>query len=137
MKTAVVYFSKTGHSRKIANAIAASFGVQAMDLKTSPQFDAVDMLYVVGGIYAGANDPKMLAAVKNIDGSKVKQAVLITSCVSKRMKQDQARQALQQKGIQVVTDEFICQGNFLFFGLGHPNQTELDEAVSFARKIAQ
>lgn len=137
MKVAVVYFSKTGHSKKIANAIAASFGIQALDLGSSPQLDTVDMLYVVGGIYANTNDPKMLTAIKELDAAKVKKAVLVTSCVSKRMKQDQARQALQQKGIEVVTDEYVCQGSFLFIGMGHPNQAELDEAVSFAKKIAQ
>ena len=137
MKTAVVYYSKTGHSKKIANAIAESFGVQALDLKTSPILDAVDMIFVVGGIYAGANDPRMLTAIRSINASKVKKAVMITSCVSRKMKQEQARQVLRQNGVEVVTDEYICQGNFLFFGLGHPNQTELNEAVLFARKIAQ
>lgn len=136
MKTAVVYYSKTGHSKKIANAIAASFGVQALDLKTSPTLAGVDMLYVVGGIYAGGNDPKMLAAIEKIDRSQVKKAVLITSCASRQMKQDKARQVLQQKGITVIADEYICQGSFLFMGKGHPNQAEVDQAVSFAQKMA-
>jgi hypothetical protein len=38
------------------------------------------------------------------------------------------------KGI-IVVDEFICQGNFLFFGLGHPNKTDLENAVTFAKEV--
>lgn len=132
----VIYCTKTGHSRKIARAIAEELEVQAEDIKTGPVLKDVDLLFIVGGIYGGKSDPAMLGYLKNIDGSMVKKAALITSCVSKKHKQDMVRELLVNKQIEVVADEFLCRGSFLFIGLGHPDESDLNQAVAYAAKIA-
>lgn len=134
MKTAVVYFSRTGHSKKIAEAIAASLQLKAVDVKTKPTLEAVDLLVLVGGIYAGASSPELKAYAEGISKQQVRKVLLITSCTSNRQKQEMIRQILVKNGIEVVADEFVCRGNFLFFGLGHPNSEEINAAVSFAKK---
>ncbi len=134
MKTAVVYFSRTGHSKKIADAIANSLQLQAVDVKAKPLLEAVDLLVLVGGIYAGASSPEMIAYAESLGKQQVKKVLLITSCMSNRQKQDTIRQILVRNGIEVAADEFVCQGNFLFFGIGHPNSAELAAAVAFVKK---
>jgi hypothetical protein len=59
---------------------------------------------------------------------------LITSCLSRILRQSMIREILARKGIDVAPDEFICRGSLLFFGLGHPSKEEIDAAISFARK---
>lgn len=134
MKTAVAYFSRTGHSKKIAEAIAASLQLKAFDVKAKPTLEAVDLLVLVGGIYAGASSPELKAYAESISKQQVRKVLLITSCTSNRQKQEMIRQILVKNGIEVVSNEFICQGNFLFFGIGHPNSEEIKAAVSFVKK---
>jgi len=134
MKTAVVYFSRTNHSKKIAEAIATSLQLKAIDVKTKPTLEAVDLLIVVGGIYAGASSPELKEYAESISKQQVRKVLLITSCLSNRQKQDMIREILGKNGIEVAADEFVCRGNFLFFGLGHPNSEEIKAAVSFTKK---
>jgi menaquinone-dependent protoporphyrinogen IX oxidase len=135
MKTAVLYLSKTGHSKKIAEAVAAGLGVQAQSVKDHPELSGVDLLFIAGGIYAGKSDPKLLKYLASLDNTQVKQAALISSSGGKT-KQDMVRDTLTGKGIQVLADEYVCQGSFLFFGKGHPNAQEITGAVAFAKKLS-
>ena len=40
----VVYATKTGHSRKIAQAVAKELNVEPMNIKENPQLKGVDLL---------------------------------------------------------------------------------------------
>ncbi len=133
MKTQVIYFTKTGHSRKIAKRIGKELELEALDVKESPKLKNVDLLFVVGGIYGGKSDPKLLNYLDTLEGGSVKKAVLMTSCTSMKNQQDEVRKRLEGKGIEVSNDEFICKGSFLIFGWGHPNKEDLENAVKFAK----
>lgn len=137
MKCRIIYFTKTGHSKEIAEAIAQEFKLQAEDIKTNPVMKDVDLLFIVGGIYGGKSDPAMLGYIKNIDGRMVQKAALITSCASKRKKQDMIRKLLESNQIAVVADEYICRGSFLLIGLGHPNKSDLSQAIAYAKKVVE
>lgn len=136
MKIQLIYASKTGHSKKIARAISEELGIKMSAVSDQPKFQEVDLLYIVGGIYGGKSLPGMIDFIKTLNNKQVKKAVLITSCVSKKMGQTEIRKLLSEKNIEVLDKEFICQGNFLFFGLGHPNKTDIDDAVHFAKNVA-
>jgi len=135
MKTAIIYASKTGHSKKIADAIAQELKVPAQDITTNPKLENIDLLFIIGGIYGSKSLPELTGYLKGLDSTMVKKVTLVTSCVSKNTKQEELRKILYEKNIEVVKDEFICQGSFLFFGLKHPNKIDLENAVSFAKKI--
>ena len=47
MKTALLYATRTDHSKKIADAIAKSLQIKAQDVKTKPELQEVDLLFVV------------------------------------------------------------------------------------------
>jgi flavodoxin len=134
MKTALVYFSRTGHSKRIAKAIAEALQITPLDVKSEPVLDEVDLLFIVGGIYGGASSPELKAYAEGLSKSSVKKAALITSCLNRIHRQSMIREILTRKGIDVAPDEFVCRGSFLFFGLGHPSKEEIDAAISFARK---
>lgn len=134
MKTALVYFSRTGHSKRIAKAIAEALQIAALDVKSEPVLNEVDLLFIVGGIYGGASSPELKAYAEGLSKSSVKKAALITSCLNRIHRQSMIREILTRKGIDVAPDEFVCRGSFLFFGLGHPSKEEIDAAISFARR---
>jgi hypothetical protein len=94
------------------------------------------LLFIIGGIYADKSDPAMIAYIKRLERNKVNKVALITSCASNKTKQDIVRDTLLRNNIEVLPEEFICKGSFLFMGLGHPNETDINNAVSYAKNIA-
>ena len=135
MKIALIYATKTGHSRKIAEAVAAGLGIKAMDIKSNPTISDIDLLFTVGGVYGGVSAPELLDFVGKMDSGSVKRAVIITSAVSQSARQKDLRAAFEAKGIDVMEEEFKCRGAFLFLGIGRPNATDIENAVTFAKKL--
>ncbi len=131
----IVYATKTGHSRKIAEEIGRELNISAQRIAENPDVGGTECLFIVGGIYGGNSLPEMLKYVGSLSKDKVRKAALVTSCLSKRQKQENVRSLLMEKGIEVV-DEYKCCGSFLFFGLGHPNIKEIRKAADFAKEIA-
>jgi flavodoxin len=137
MKIGIVYGSLTGHSKKIANAIASTIKAEAQNVKTKPEFKKLDLLFVIGGIYAGTCNKRLLKYVQTLDKTEIKRVALITSCASGEDHQAAIKQAIEDKGIPVLESDYVCRGNFLFFGLGHPSEDEVAGAVTFAKETLQ
>jgi flavodoxin len=137
MDIQVLYHTKTGHSRKIAQAVAQAVGVQARDIAQWQEETGCDVLFLVGGIYGGKSDQKMLDLVPRLHPDHVARVVLVTSCTSGTTQQADLRAALLTRGIAVDSEEFLCLGSFLIFRLGRPNQQDLAEAGRFALRKAQ
>lgn len=134
MNIRLVYCTKTHHSHKIAEAIAAACHLTAQNVTNNPVLTDVDLLILVGGIYGSKSLPEMISFVQSLDQDSVRKVALVTSCVSNRIQQTTVRNLLMNKGI-IVVDEFVCQGSFLLVGLGHPNNTDLDNAVKYAKEV--
>lgn len=136
-KIKVIYATRTGHSKKIALAIAKKLETEAYNINENPSLKDLDTLFIVAGIYGGRNLIKLAGFLENnINYGDIKDAALITSCASKMHRQKEVRKILESKGINIL-DEFICQGNFLLLGLGHPNKTDISNATDFALKYRQ
>lgn len=135
MKIAVIYATKTKHSKKLAEAIGSALNIEVKNINESPTINHADLLFVVGGIYGGVSMPELLEYIKKLDAPLPKYAALITSCASGKQSQAALRGILEEKGIKVV-DEFICKGNFLFVSIKHPNAEDLKEAADFALRIS-
>ncbi len=133
-KTAVIYATKTKHSKKLAEAIGSALKVKAENITENPTLHDIDLLFIVGGIYGGASMPELLAYIKEMEAPALKHAVLVTSCTSGKQRQDAVRRILEEKGIKVM-DEFVCKGAILFVSLTHPNAKDIKEATDFALKI--
>lgn len=133
-QTAVIYATKTKHSKKLAEAIGSSLNVKAQNITENPALHDVALLFIVGGIYGGVSMPELLKYIREMDTPLLRQAALVTSCASGKQRQTAVRSILDEKGIKVV-DEFICKGAILFVSANHPNSKDLKEATDFALKI--
>jgi len=137
MKNAVIYYSKLGHSKKIAQAIANELGVKAQDIRENPEIKDVDQLYIVSGIYGGVSAPQLLEFLKTLDGQKIKRAYLLTSSGGKTTRAAEVRSVLTELGIPVAEEEFTCQGAIFLFGMGHPNKADIQNAIHFVQSVSQ
>ena len=58
MKTAVRYYTQTGNTKKLADAIAAELGVEAKSIDT-PLEEDVDVLFLCNSVYWAGVDGKV------------------------------------------------------------------------------
>jgi len=134
MKFLVVYFSRTGNTRKVAEAISQELGCEAVDVKKeTPDVSGVDMLLVGSGNYVGGKPTEKLQ--RFLDSlpprSNIRAAVFATSGGPDPKVIYVLKGALEAKGYTVVSS-FKCRGRFLFFNWSHPNEEDLENAKAFA-----
>ena len=137
MKKAVVYYTKLGHSKKIAQALADELGVKAQDIRENPEINDINRLYIVSGIYGGKSAPELLEFIKSLDGQQIKRAYLLTSSGGKTTRAEEVRAALTDLGIPIAEEEFTCQGAIFLFGMGHPNKADIQNAIQFVQSASQ
>lgn len=131
----VVYFSKGGNTKKIADAIAEGAGVTAASVEQSNALSYTEILFVGASIYAGTIDGKLRAFLTSLRLSQVKTVALFGTSAGKKTALAEVKSILEPKGISVLNDEFHCKGSFLLFNRGRPNEEDLKQAKLFARKI--
>lgn len=136
MKTNVIYYTMTGHSKKIAKVVGKELGVEALNIKSNPKLGKVDLLYIVSGIYEDKSSPELIEYVKTLTKKEVSKIVLITSSGAKTTKAIEIRKILEDNSINVLKEEFTCPGGFLFFG-GHPNKEDISNIISFVKKTSK
>ena len=136
MKSLVVYFSRGGKTKKVAEAIAQELGCKAIDIKQeTPDPSEVDMLVIGSGNYGGNTDKTLRTFIYNLQlGTVKKAAVFATSGGSNPKVISVLQQALDAKGYNVVSS-FKCRGKFLFTNRGRPNKEDLKNAKAFARDL--
>lgn len=137
MNVAVVYSSKTGHTKKIAEAMAKELGVEAKSILDKPVLSNIDLLFIGTGIYAGKIAPEMYSFLESFDSTKVKNAVIFSTAMSPNNQTAALRDLLSRRGVAVKQEEFICKGKFLFFNTKHPDDQDVKNAVEFARKLVK
>jgi len=140
MNIAVTYYSRTGNTKKVAEAIAETAGCTAQDIAAFDAQDTVVLLFIGGAIYGGAIDPSLTEFISRLDPAKIKRAVVFSTSVSEKgfgKANGQIKDALQNLGISMEDEEFAAKGKFLFMSRKHPNDGDLHEAKEFATHIIQ
>ncbi|TRO50428.1 flavodoxin [Candidatus Bathyarchaeota archaeon] len=136
MNFLVVYYSKGGKTRKIAEIIAHELDCEAVDLtKETPNVSEVDMLIVGSGNYGGKPDRKIQNFIDSLHLSiDRKAAVFATSGGSECKCIHVMEEDLKIKGYKVVSG-FYCLGQFTLLNRGHPNEDDLKNARRFANQL--
>ncbi|MGN0075991.1 MAG: flavodoxin domain-containing protein [Parafannyhessea sp.] len=130
MKSAVRYFSRSGNTKAVAEAIAKAAGTEAVsvDADDAALTEPVDILFVGGALYAYGIDARLRDYLVSLDPALVqKAAVFSTSWLSKHAI-DLIKNVLVQKGIPVAD-------NTLYFR-GHPSDAQLRSAADFVRSLS-
>jgi flavodoxin I len=136
MHCSVVYFSRGGKTRKVAETIAQELGCTSVDIKTeTPDLAEADMLVVGSGNYGGNTDQRLLTFIHNLSPVSGKQAAVFATAGGPKPKViDVLQEALEAKGYDIISS-FTCRGQFLLFSRGRPNNDDLDNAKVFARDL--
>lgn len=133
MNVAVRYYTKTGNTKKLADAIAAAAGTEALDVSV-PLAEDVDVLFLGSSVYAADVD----AAVKNFIegiGVNVGQVVNFSTAALLSSTYKQVKRLLDAKGIALCAQEYHCRGAFRFMHKGKPDAEDCAAAAKFASSV--
>ena len=134
MKVAVRYYTKTGNTKRLAEAVAGAVGAEALPIST-PVTEPVDVLFLGNSYYAFSIDPEVRDFVRKLDRSKVGKIVNFGSAAMLNATYKKVKAEADKAGIPMDEREFHCKGEFKGVHKGKPDETDLKAAAAFARKI--
>ena len=134
MTVAVRYYTKTGNTRRLAEAVANALGVEALPIDT-PVTEPVDILFLGNSYYAFSIDPEVRAFVRSLDKEKVGKIVNFGSAAMLNSTYKKVKAEADRVGIPMDEREYHCRGEFKGVHKGRPNAEDLDAAAAFARSI--
>lgn len=136
MKVAVRYYTKTGNTKKLAEAVAAKLGVEALPISAAVD-EKVDILFLGNSYYAFNIDPEVRDFVRSLDKEKVGCIVNFGSAAMLNSTYKKVKAEADRAGIPMSEKEFHCRGEFKGIHKGCPNAEDLKAAAAFAEEIVK
>ncbi len=134
MKYAVRYYTKTGNTQKLAQAVAEALGVEAAPI-SEPVSEPVDLLFLGNSYYAFSIDPEVRSFVRSLDQTKVGKIVNFGSAAMLNSTYKKVKAEADKVGIAMEEKEFHCRGEFKGVHKGKPDADDLKAAADFARSF--
>lgn len=101
MRQEIRYYTKTGHTRLLADAAAEVLGIEAATIDT-PITERIDVLYFGSAVYAAMVDSKVKQYIDAIDPSLVGRVVCFSSAALLPGNYRQVKKLFEAKGIRGV-----------------------------------
>lgn len=133
MNVAVRYYTKSGNTKKLAEAVAQAVGVTAETTEKGLTED-VDILFLCSSVYAYGVDESVKRFISGID-VKVGKVVNVSTAALVKSTYKQVGKLLKEKGIPQAEEEFYCRGSFGIMHKGKPDENDCRDAAAFAKKI--
>ena len=133
MTYAVRYYTKTGNTRKLAEAVAEELGVEALPIN-EPVEENVDFLFLGNSYYAFNIDPEVKHFVAGLDENKVGKIVNFGSAAMLNSTYKKVKAEADKVGIAMDDKEFHCKGEFKGVHKGRPNEEDLKAVREFTKQ---
>ena len=133
MKFAVRYYTKTGNTKRLAEAVANELGVEALPISEGLNEQA-DILFLGNSYYAFTIDPEVRSFIAGLSKNKVGKIVNFGSAALLNSTYKKVKAEAAKVGIPVDEKEFHCKGEFKALHKGRPNEDDLKAAREFARQ---
>ncbi len=126
---AVRYYSRSGNTKLVADAMAKAIGVEAVsvDDPSAKLQEETQVLFIGGALYAYGIDKQLSRYIDGLDETKVRKAVVFSTSWLSRHALDLIKKQLAQKGIQTVEETFYVKNK--------ASQDQLAEAAAFAKRM--
>ena len=131
----VAYYSMTGNTKKVAEAIAKELGVKAESVKAKQELAKDSFVFLGSGCYASRPGGKLRKFIAR-NNFKGRQVALFGTSGGGKGDEVRAMEELLKPTGAIVRGSFYCKGgSFLFFRSGHPSDEELANAREFANEM--
>ncbi len=134
MKIAVRYFTRTGNTKRLAEAIAEVAGVEAQPIGV-PISEPEDILFLGNSYYAFNIDPEIRSFIQGLDKNKVGKIVNFGSAAMLNSTYKKVKAEADKVGIPMAEQEFHCKGEFKGIHKGRPNADDCKAAAEFAKEV--
>ena len=134
MKIAVRYYTKTGNTKRLAEAVAKAVGAEALPIGT-PLTEAVDILFLGNSYYAFSIDPEVRRFIASLDKKMVGKIVNFGSAAMLNSTYKKVKAEADKVGIPLDEREFHCKGEFKGIHKGKPDEEDCKAAAEFAKSI--
>ena len=135
MNIAIRYYTRSGNTKKLADAISEAINIEAFDVSV-PLSEKTDILFLGCSYYAFDVDPIVKDFIVNNKDNIGKIVCFGTSAMMKSMKKPVTKVA-KTVGVTVSDEEFHCRGRFGKIHKNRPDADDLKDAAEFAKKVVQ
>lgn len=143
MKPIVMFASKSGNTKKIADSIAAQIGCEAVRVTANSDpstmdLESYDLIFLGTGLYAGTPNEDLVRYLTKMNLKTVKRfAVFITRAYAgDKMALTRLRTLLESKNQKMIDDYFAAFGGWgALVKRGHPKSDEVQAAGQWAKKL--
>ena len=128
MNVAVRYYSRSGNTKALADAMARAAGVPAISVDASEAKldEPVDVLFIGGALYAYGLDSHLKEYLKTLKREDARKAVIFSTSWISKHSLDLLRKGLEEAGIPVEAETFYVKSK--------PSEEQLKQAEAFAEK---
>lgn len=133
MKVAVRYCTRSGNTKKVADAIADVAHVKAEDIE-APLPEDVDLLFLGSSLY-GMDVDKRVYAFFNENTKKIGLLASFGTAASPASSIGAIEKLCKAHEIPLSTDSFRCYGSFGMIHRDRPNDEDLKNAKEFAKRV--
>ena len=133
MNVVVRYFTRTGNTQKLADAIAEVVGVKAETID-SPLSEKADILFLGSSVYVAGVDDKVKEFLKD-NKDNIGTLVNFSTAALLPSTYNQVKKLAESLEIKVCELEFHCRGSFGALHKNRPNAQDIEAAKSFAKGI--
>ncbi len=133
-KIAVRYYTKTGNTKRLAEAVAEAVGAEALPISV-PVTEQTDILFLGNSYYAFSIDPEVRDFIRSLDREKIGKIVNFGSAAMLNSTWKKVKAEADRAGIPMDEREFHCKGEFKGIHKGRPDEKDLKAAAEFAGMI--
>ena len=133
MKIEIRYFTKTGNTKKLAEAIAQELNIEAQEL-SAPLSEKTDILFLCNSVYWAGADSSVKKFISE-NKSKIGLLVNVSTAAMIESTYAQIKKIAEKEGVKLSDKEFHCRGKFTALHSGHPDEADIAAAKVFARKV--
>ncbi|MBR1863922.1 MAG: flavodoxin [Ruminococcus sp.] len=133
MKTAIRYYTKSGNTKKLADAVAQELGIEAEDI-TAPLEERTDLLFLCNSVYWAGVDGRVKQFIAD-NKDNIGTLVNVSTSAMTVSTYPQIKKLCGQSGVSVSDEEFHCRGSFKMMHRGKPDSDDIQAVKAFARKV--
>ncbi|MCR5527205.1 MAG: flavodoxin [Lachnospiraceae bacterium] len=131
----VRYYTQTGNSKKLADAIAKELGVTSKSID-EPVNGNVDIMFLANSVYWAGVDKHVKQFLRE-NSDKIGELVNVSTAALIESTYEQMKKLTGDLGIKLSDKEFHCRGSFTALHAGHPNAADLAAVCKFAKNICK
>lgn len=135
MNIAVRYYTRSGNTKKLAEAVAKAVHTEAKDV-TEPLAQKADILFLGCSYYGFDIDEAVKEFIQKNKKSIGKIVCIGTSAMMKSMRKPVLKIA-QPLGITVADEEYHCRGKFGLLHKNRPDAKDIAGVIDFAKKMTE